>query len=97
MANRRNGRRGGPKTAEGKAVSRLNARKHGVLTTLPVDEDLAELREIYEGFAEDARPVGAGEEFLIGELARVSPGPAALCEGRGRALPALGRERHPVQ
>jgi len=32
VANKRNAQKGGVKTAEGKAVTRLNALKHGLLT-----------------------------------------------------------------
>ena len=44
---RRNGRLGGPKTAAGKAVARLNARKHGIFASALTDEDAEELDGIH--------------------------------------------------
>ena len=54
-ANRRNGRKGGPKTADGKHRSRLNSLKHGLTSSTLVvlteedrqecDEDLRGIRE----------------------------------------------------
>ncbi len=70
-ANRLNGRKGGPRTPQGKAVSRLNARRHGVLARVPAEGEARELHRIREAFAAAVRPGGAAEEFLVGELARV--------------------------
>jgi hypothetical protein len=70
-ANRLNGRKGGPRTPEGKARSRLNARRHGVFSALLDDEDRLALSEVHEGFAEALLPVGAIEERLVAELALV--------------------------
>ena len=57
------------KTPEGKAVSRLNARKHGVFATALTPVDHQELRSIYDEFADTAQPVGALEEALVEKIA----------------------------
>jgi len=68
-ARKRNGRLGGPKTAGGKALTRLNARKHGVFATALTGLDHRELRSILDEFAEAARPEGALEEALVEKIA----------------------------
>ena len=66
-ANRINGLKGGVKTEEGKAVSRLNAVTHGILSSealLPGENEelLAELRESYMA---ELHPVGELETMLV--------------------------------
>lgn len=70
-ANRRNGKRGGVKTAKGKAVSRLNALKHGILSCEAVIRrgDLAESEEerkaISSALRSELKPVGLMEAVLV--------------------------------
>ncbi len=75
-ANRRNAAKStGPKTPQGKAWSRLNALKHGILASQAVIatvEGRAE-RKLFEttvaGLAQDFQPVGVYEELLVQEIA----------------------------
>lgn len=67
-ARKRNAQFAGVKTAEGKAISRLNARKHGVFASALTPLDHRELRAIYDEFAETAQPVGAIEEALVEKM-----------------------------
>jgi hypothetical protein len=72
-ANRRNGRRGGPKTAARKQRSRLNSLRHGLTaTTLVVlkEEHCHEYEEVLRGFRESLQPQGAVEEALVSRLAQ---------------------------
>jgi len=68
-ANRRNALKGGVKTPEGKAVSRLNARKHGIFASALTAEDAEELHEIDDQLAAALEPVGPVEEMLVEKLA----------------------------
>jgi hypothetical protein len=69
-ANRRNGLKGGPKTAAGKAVVRHNARKHGIFACALTSEDAGELRNVHAELAAWAEPVGPFEEMLVEKLAQ---------------------------
>lgn len=71
-ANRNNARKStGPKTAEGKAVSKMNAVKHGILSTevvvrgLRVQEQAEEFKALRARFWESLAPVGPVEELLV--------------------------------
>ena len=74
IANRRNGRKGGVKTAKGKAITRLNALKHGILSNQAVLQrgGLKENEEEYLAFKEMAithfQPVGFIESVLVDML-----------------------------
>lgn len=68
-ANRRNGRRGGPKTPEGKRRSSMNARKHGIFASVLTQEDHRKVRSIHEEFRESLGPEGVVEETLVEKLA----------------------------
>jgi len=75
LANRSNGMRsGGPKTPMGKAVSRMNAVKHGLLAkqvlvmSFKLRESASEFKEFCAEFYADLAPVGAREEMLVEEL-----------------------------
>jgi hypothetical protein len=72
-ANRRNGRKGGPKTIEGKERSRVNSLKHGltssILVVLP-DEDRNEYNELLRGFRDSFQPQDAAEDALVVRLAQ---------------------------
>ena len=63
-ANRKNARKGGPKTAKGKAVSSLNARKHGIFASALTEYDDKGLHKIHEELAEWIKPVGPVEAML---------------------------------
>ena len=68
-ANRRNGLKGGVKTEEGKAVSRLNARKHSIFVTALTAEDSEEVRGYEDDLIASLRPAGRIEEMLVEKLA----------------------------
>ena len=59
----------GVKTPEGKAISRLNARKHGIFASALTPEDADELHTIQDRLGDELRPVGIVEEILVEKLA----------------------------
>lgn len=73
-ANRRNGKRGGVKTEEGKAVVKYNALKHGILSaSVLIDkgsgmEDAEEFRALQSYIVQELKPVGAIEEMLADRI-----------------------------
>ena len=74
-ANRRNGRRSrGPKTPQGKARSRMNALKHGLLahetlvTGICLQESADELEALRRRFFAHCAPVGPIEEMLVEQI-----------------------------
>ena len=72
-ANRRNAQLStGPRTPEGKAVSRLNALKSGIHAKSQVvpGEDPAELEALAEGYHQDWAPTSHLECFLVDSLVR---------------------------
>ena len=72
-ANRRNGRKGGPKTEAGKQRSRLNTLKHGLTSTTLVvlpEEHQHEYEEVLRGFRESFQPHNAAEDALVLRLAQ---------------------------
>ena len=68
-ANRRNGLKGGVKTEEGKAISRLNARKHGIFACALTAEDSKDVCGIEDELIASLRPAGRVEEMLVEKLA----------------------------
>ncbi len=75
-ANRRNACKStGPRTAEGKARSRLNALKHGlrseqvVVLAGPNPENREEFEALRQGLIDDREPKGVLEEMLVDRLA----------------------------
>jgi hypothetical protein len=68
-ANRENGLKGGVKTEEGKAISRLNARKHGIFAVALTPEDSEEVYGTEDELIASLRPVGRVEEMLVEKLA----------------------------
>ena len=68
-ANRQNGRKGGVKTAAGRAVSRLNARKHGIFASALTRYDKQAVQSIHRELAAWIRPVGPIEQILVEKLA----------------------------
>jgi len=74
-ANRKNARRStGPRTAEGKAATRLNAVKHGILSTevvvrgLRIQEHEDEFRALRERCWVSLAPIGPMEEMLVDRI-----------------------------
>ena len=74
-ANRRNAQKStGPKTPEGRAVSKMNALKHGIFSKevlvsgLNIKESRRELEELYERFWQQYGPVGPVEEMLVDQI-----------------------------
>ena len=75
-ANRRNAQEStGPKTANGKAISKMNALKHGILSKEVVvrgrciKEDDREFAALHQRLCEDLKPVGLLEEMLVDQIA----------------------------
>ena len=68
-ANRQNATKGGPKSPEGKAVVRRNARKHGIFASAVTEYDTKELRGIHDELAAWIRPVGPVEDMLVEQIA----------------------------
>jgi hypothetical protein len=69
-ANKRNAKLGGVKTEEGKAVSKLNATKHALLSNevLVKGEDRAELIELASRFMAEFKPKTDLERLLIDRI-----------------------------
>ena len=69
IANKDNAKKGGPKTARGKAIVRLNALKHGLFAgdlLLPGDpDDYEDLLAIWEGLMAELKPQGTLEEMIV--------------------------------
>lgn len=68
-ANCENAKRGGVKTAEGKAVSKNNSLKHGILAQGSVPGDSIALDDIYEQFCREFNPKTPSSEVLVQQLA----------------------------
>lgn len=68
MENNQN--KGGPKTTEGKAVSKLNALKHGILSqeALIEGEDENTLKSLSEALIDELKPIGPIEEMLVDRI-----------------------------
>lgn len=74
-ANRRNAKKStGPKTPAGRAVSKLNALKHGILSKevlvrgLHRKESATEFAALNRRFRDDLQPVGPVEEMLVDQI-----------------------------
>lgn len=65
-----NEHKGGPKTSEGKDVSKMNALKHGLLSkeVLLKEDDPKLLEELSEGIRKVFLPVGTMEEILVDRI-----------------------------
>lgn len=75
-ANRRNGQKStGPKTAAGKATSKWNSLKHGLLSRQVViqqgegKENRQEFLHLQESLRQDLQPLGVLEELLVEKIA----------------------------
>ena len=74
-ANRRNAQKStGPRTAAGRAVSKMNARKHGILSKAVVvrgwriKESPRKFAALHQRFTEELGPVGPLEEMLVDQI-----------------------------
>jgi len=69
-ANRRNALKGGVRTAKGKAISRMNALKHGLLSkeVLLKGESGKTLEELGKRLRAELRPEGELESFLVDRI-----------------------------
>jgi hypothetical protein len=74
-ANRRNARKStGPATPQGRAISRMNALKHAILSRealvrgLHIRESAQELRDLHQRFLLELNPVGPVEEMLVDQI-----------------------------
>ena len=74
-ANRRNSMKStGPRTPKGRAVSKMNALKHGILSKqvlvngLILQESGEELEALHRRFWEDLQPAGVMEEMLVDQI-----------------------------
>jgi len=71
LANRKNAKKGGVKTPQGKAKTRLNAVRHGLLCqdlVLPSEDECA-FAELRERFITDLQPAGELEKLLVLRIA----------------------------
>jgi hypothetical protein len=59
---------GGPKTEEGKAISKYNAVRHGILTRILLNHELEEADIIQKKLLEEYQPQSITEELLIETL-----------------------------
>src|SRR6266571_2008330 len=74
-ANRRNAVKStGPRTPQGREISRMNALKHGILSKqvlvrgLILQESSEELEALHQRFWEDLQPVGPLQEMLVDQI-----------------------------
>ncbi len=67
-ANRENAKKGGVKTDEGKAVSKYNAIKHGILNELVSEYEGDYYKEINERLNDHFSPVGVLEKMLVDRI-----------------------------
>lgn len=67
-ANRENGKLGGVKTEEGKAVSKYNALKHGILKEVVSDYEQSFYDEALQRLNDHFNPVGVLEKMLVDRI-----------------------------
>ncbi len=67
-ANRENGKLGGVRTEEGKAVSKYNALKHGILKEVVSDYERDFYEDIIERLEDQFQPVGVLEKMLVDRI-----------------------------
>lgn len=68
-ANKQNASLGGVKTAEGKAVSRYNATRHGILREALTEYEQVEYEEIFNNISGYFKPRNFIEEMLVERIA----------------------------
>jgi hypothetical protein len=73
-ANRRNAKKGGPKTDAGRAAVRNNAARHGLASIHPVliGEDYEPFRNFLKALTDELQPVGIMEIMLVEQIADAS-------------------------
>ena len=64
-ANRKNAKKGGVKTPEGKEISKYNAVKHGILSDVITEYDRDNFEELHQKLIEEFSPETAIEEILV--------------------------------
>jgi hypothetical protein len=64
-ANRCNGKKGGVKTRAGKMISRMNAYKHGGLSSTVLEGELPTYRDIHDALMNEFSPAGFVEKVLV--------------------------------
>lgn len=70
LASRENGKRSsGPRTDAGKTVAKLNATKHGILSSADTESDSISFLEVYNPLAEEYAVTTPTQEFLVRQLA----------------------------
>ncbi|MCE9585089.1 hypothetical protein K8Q94_00510 [Candidatus Nomurabacteria bacterium] len=67
-ANRENGKKGGVKTDEGKAVSKYNAIKHGIFKESVTDYEQSFSQDIADRLNAQFQPVGVLEKILVDRI-----------------------------
>jgi len=70
VANRQNAKKGGVKTLEGKALTRLNALKHGLLSqeVLLAEESDEALTDLEQRLVSDLQPEGELERIMVDRI-----------------------------
>lgn len=68
-ANRENGKKGGVKTDKGKAVSKYNALKHGILNETVSEYEQSFSRDIVDRLNSQFQPIGVLEKILVDRIA----------------------------
>ncbi len=69
QASRENGKAGGVKTTDGKAISKMNALKHGILAYTATDYDPVSGVEIFEQLSEEFGTGTPSRHLLVEQLA----------------------------
>ena len=68
-ANRSNSKKGGVKTRAGKMISRMNAYKHGGLSSTVLEGELPTYRDIHEALISEFCPTGFVDKVLVERIA----------------------------
>jgi len=68
-ANRENAKVGGVKSVEGKAISKNNSLKHGILAQGSAPGDSISLEDVYSQLYQEFNPETPSREFLVQQLA----------------------------
>jgi hypothetical protein len=68
-ANRKNAKKGGVKTPEGKEISKYNSLKHGILSVVITEYDKGNFEELHKRLIGDLCPETVIEEILVERIA----------------------------